>query len=62
LQYVEPAQGGNDLLTDLFPFPDAMGNLQVSVAAGRFDAEEHGVWLGSTASNHDALNVVNKKG
>jgi hypothetical protein len=52
LQYVEPAQGGNDLLTDLFAFPDAVGNLQVTVGTGGFDAEEHGVWLVSTPSNH----------
>jgi hypothetical protein len=42
LQQVQPAQGGNDLLTDLFAFADAMGNLQVTVGTGGFDAEEHG--------------------
>jgi hypothetical protein len=54
LQQVQPTQGGNDLLADFLPLSDAMGNLQISVAAGGFDAEEHGFWLGSTASNHDA--------
>jgi hypothetical protein len=39
-----------------------MSNLQVPVGTGGFDAEEHGLGLGSTASNHDAREVVNKKG
>jgi hypothetical protein len=29
LQQVQPTQGGNDLLTDLFAFAHAMSNLQV---------------------------------
>ena len=62
LQQVQPAQGGNDLLADFLALPDALGNLEVTVRTGGFDAEEHGLWLGSTASNHDAPHVVNKKG
>jgi hypothetical protein len=31
-----------ELLADLLSFPDTMGNLQVTVGAGGFDAEEHG--------------------
>ena len=53
LEQVEPAQGSNDLLTDLFAFADAVGNLQITVGTGGFDAEEHrAIGLGLLPSNH----------
>ncbi|MBV8400925.1 MAG: hypothetical protein JOZ17_19660 [Acetobacteraceae bacterium] len=42
LQQIQPAQGGNDLLADFLPFPDALGDLEVTVGAGGCDAEKHG--------------------
>jgi hypothetical protein len=42
LQQIQSAQGGNDLLADFLPFPDAVRDLEVTVRAGGFDAEEHG--------------------
>jgi hypothetical protein len=42
LQQVEPAQGGNDLLTHLFAVPNAVRDLQITVGTGGFDAEKHG--------------------
>jgi hypothetical protein len=41
-QRIEPAQGGDDPWADVLAYPDAMGNLQASVGAGGFDAEERG--------------------
>jgi hypothetical protein len=40
-----------------------MGNLQVTVGTGGFDAEEHGGnWLGSTLSNHiPCANAIKKE-
>ena len=43
LEFVEPAQSGNDPLPGTAVFPAVLDDLEVSACAGLLGAEEHGV-------------------
>jgi hypothetical protein len=53
-QDIEPAEGGNNTLTHLALAPVALGDLQVLIGTGGFDAEEHGNSLSPRTNTSNA--------
>jgi hypothetical protein len=41
LEFIEPAQSAEDLLTHLLTLADAVDNLKILVGPGAFDSEKH---------------------
>ncbi len=41
LEFIEPAQGAEDLLTYLLALTDAVDDLEILIGTGTFDSEKH---------------------